>query len=509
MGMKADNELYRRLRTKDCTLLWAEDVAGLAKLVEPERSRRAAVVRAVGVAFAERGTEEQKAEARAWIRGLLDDPSEKIRRYAAAALPKLGDDAAAEQGLLSRLESADGERERKALAEALRKVGGQATLESPLARSLPLPESALRARAARGTSPGRAKLDGVLREPAGQRVRFRCRSGLERLLAEEIAETLRDRFTVVGRGEGWVEASPSGPIAFADLLSIRLWSDLAFPLGEVRAHSESEAVVPLARAITSPNCRALLDAFCDGVPRYRIDLDPSLGDSELLQAVASEAYRLNPALLNDAREAPWSIDIMATEAGARVELRPRLVPDPRFAHRLGDVPAASHPPLAAALARLAGPFQGEVAWDPFCGSAQELVERARLGGVEAVIGTDLDARAVEVARRNFDAAKLAGTRSHFVAADFRQHSRVPGLVRGGVTLVISNPPMGRRVRIDDLGALYRDILAVSAEVLRPGGRLVLVNPVRVEQPDARLRQVSSEPVDLGGFTCNLERWDRI
>jgi hypothetical protein len=37
----------------------------------------------------------------------------------------------------------------------------------------------------------------------------------------------------------------------------------------------------------------------------------------------------------------------------------------------------------------------------------------------------------------------------------------------------------------------------------------MVNPVKVEKPDARLRLVSSEPVDLGGFTCNLERWDRI
>ena len=78
-----------------------------------------------------------------------------------------------------------------------------------------------------------------------------------------------------------------------------------------------------------------------------------------------------------------------------------------------------------------------------------------------------------------------------------------------MTLVISNPPMGRRVRIDDLGGLYRDFLSVAAEVLRPGGRLVMVNPVKVEKPDARLRLVSSEPVDLGGFTCNLERWDRI
>jgi precorrin-6B methylase 2 len=506
--MKADNELYRRLRTKDCSLLWAEDVARLARLVEPERSRQAAVVRAVAVAFAERGTEEQKGEARAWIRGLLDDPSEKIRRYAAAALPKLGDDRLAEEGLLGRLASATGERERAALTEALGKVGGQATLDAPSARGLPLAESALRARAARGRGAGGIRLAGVLRNTPGQRVRFRCRAGLERLLAEEVAERLAGRMAVIGRGEGWVDAEASAELAMADLLAIRLWADLAFPLAEIRARSEEAAVTPLAQAIASPRCRALLDAFGEGTPRYRIDLDPALGESDLLQAIASEAYRLDRTFLNDSREAPWSVDITAIEGGARVDLRPRLSPDPRFSHRLGDVPAASHPPLAAALARLAGPFAGEIAWDPFCGSGQELIERALLGGVEQIIGTDLDARAVEVARRNVAAAGLAVAKVGFAPADFRQHDRIPGLVRGRVSLVISNPPMGRRVRIDDLGGLYRELLRVAADVLRPGGRLVMVNPVTLADPDPRLRLATSEPVDLGGFTCRLERWDR-
>jgi hypothetical protein len=80
--MKADNELYRTLRDKACAILWKEDVAAFDRAVEPERSRLVAVIRAVGVAFADRGTPAEKAQAVTWLNSLLKDPSEKVRRYA-------------------------------------------------------------------------------------------------------------------------------------------------------------------------------------------------------------------------------------------------------------------------------------------------------------------------------------------------------------------------------------------------------------------------------------------
>ena len=48
---------------------------------------------------------------------------------------------------------------------------------------------------------------------------------------------------------------------------------------------------------------------------------------------------------------------------------------------------------------MAMPWQAEeVVWDPFCGTAMELIECALAApAVHAVLGTDLDARAISVA----------------------------------------------------------------------------------------------------------------
>eukprot|EP00966_Prymnesium_polylepis_P058194 1347511-Prymnesium_polylepis.1 len=94
---------------------------------------------AVGVKFASTGDAALKAEVKAWVVALLDDESEKVRRYAANAIPKLvaneaAGDAESEERLLQALERSGGERERKKVAAALGKIGGAATL-SALERS--------------------------------------------------------------------------------------------------------------------------------------------------------------------------------------------------------------------------------------------------------------------------------------------------------------------------------------------------------------------------------------
>jgi tRNA G10 N-methylase Trm11 len=202
----------------------------------------------------------------------------------------------------------------------------------------------------------------------------------------------------------------------------------------------------------------------------------------------------------------WTIDIYPIGRGKLVELRPNLTPDPRFSYRQKDVPAASHPQLAACLARLAGRTGNEVIWDPFCGSGSELIESAMLGGVRRVYGTDLSAEAVGIAQVNFAAAKVESVPAKFICGDFREVASGQDLGAGTVTLIITNPPMGMRVPVADLRQLIKDLFSVAVAVLKPGGRLVLVNPLSMETPHPLLKLQFQQKVDLGGFEGRMEKY---
>lgn len=209
-------------------------------------------------------------------------------------------------------------------------------------------------------------------------------------------------------------------------------------------------------------------------------------------------------MLNDARLAQWGVDLHPVGNRLSVELRPRLVPDPRFDYRVADVPAASHPPLAAAMARLAG--RGQSVWDPFCGSGLELIERARLGGVRFVYGSDIDREAVRIADANLEPAGVRGARV-LRCCDFREFPRLAGIRQCGLDCIITNPPLGRRVPVPDLEAMIGDLFAIAGDVLRPGGVMVLANPVGLSASHgSRLRRDFSQRIDFGGFDCRIERY---
>ena len=519
-------ELYQQLRRLSRSQLWDVEVPRFDRATPQERTERVALVRAVGVVFSEVGTPEEKCKVRHWLVGLLNDPGEKVRRYAITALPKMGAGSDEEQALLALLQTTGNDREKKFLGETLDKIGGTATLElmmgaqpttggrglspnepiEPIKGLSPQTEQKVRASVARSQSPSRFRLEPQLAGFAGLRIHLRGRLGLESWVREEVmaSSKTRGKFKVVEVRGGLVVLEPVAPFSLGDLYSLRCFGTVGFVPGFVSPAQEAQWLDSIASVMTSPLARRVFKTFTEGTVRYRLDFAGKGHQRGAVRLLANRAYALCPEILNDARTAPWSVDIQPEGSGHSVELRPRLIPDPRYYFRKQDVPAASHPPLAACLARWAGSFKNEVVWDPFCGSGTELIERALLGGVQTVHGTDLSSEAIAIARENFEAAKLPGVAGQFSVCDFRDYPRIGRLGPGSVSLILTNPPLGKRVPIPNLHGLIHDLFGVAARVLKPGGRLILANPLPEKSEHPQLQLQSERVVDFGGFNCRLE-----
>ena len=498
-------QLYHTLRRLPWEVLWREEVPRFDRATPQERTARVAVVRAVGVVFSESGPEAEREAVQAWLLGLLQDPGEKVRRYAMTALPKIGAGTSAEAELLALLQRSGSERETKSLGRTLDKIGGVATLEALERGLLPQTELKVKASVARAQNPSAVRMDGVLVECAGLRIHLRGRKGLEQIVREEVEANIltRAKFRVTEVTSGLVALQPVAPFSLGDLCSLRCFGAVGFVLGTVRG---GDAVESIASVIASPLSQRVLKTFTEGPIRYRLNFVAKGHQRGAVREIANRAYALCPDILNDARSAPWSVEIHPTARGNTVEFSPRWAPDPRFAYRQGDVPAASHPPLAACMARLAGaPREGEIVWDPFCGSGLELVERALLGGVRSLYGTDLSPEAIAISQRNFAAANIPTVAAQFTCCDFRDFAVGPE----SVTLIVTNPPMGRRVPIVDLSGLIADLFTVAVQALQPGGRLVFANPLPVGPCPAVLQLQSRQVVDFGGFNCRLEMYRKV
>jgi 23S rRNA G2445 N2-methylase RlmL len=131
-------------------------------------------------------------------------------------------------------------------------------------------------------------------------------------------------------------------------------------------------------------------------------------------------------------------------------------------HRPASVPASLKPTVARAMVRLSGPRETDVVLDPFCGAGTLLLERAHAGPFASLIGGDRDPATVAVARTNVRASGLPVEISEWDA-------RALPLPDRSVDVVLSNPPFGKKIRIEGGAAdpFYREFLAEARRVLRP------------------------------------------
>ncbi len=524
-------------------------LAARLQLADVKGTARAGLVRLLG-----RLTRPDDPDEVAALVALTRDADPPARRNAVASLGRLPLTAehaarpAIEATLLSLWRDGHSPTEplhpedRRALVESLGKLGGPAALaalkEAQAAAPAPLQSVLTRAvlrleRTCLRPAPELAPIAAAVALPEAYAITFLCRAGLTPVLIEELRERGLGRPLSVEEspriGEpGRVTLRSDRPLA--ELLAVRTCIELALPLTAAGARPPAQAteeqragllVAHAAVALAAPRTVQLLRALGRGPLRYRIHFTDMGHRRSLVWRIAATAAERCPELRNDPRDSPWELRIGGqcqtpsdSPAGWRLELVPRQLPDSRFDYRVGDVPAASHPTLAAALARLCAARPGDVVWDPFVGSGSELIEVARLLEGRAasdrtwgqarptrLIGSDLCATALATAAANAAAAEVELTLS---AGD------ALGKAPPGLTRIITNPPMGRRVRRGEAAELLQPFAAHAAKSLPRGGQLTWIAP----QPQRTgpilraggLRCIREHRIDMNGFWANLEVW---
>ncbi|MDP9149033.1 MAG: methyltransferase, partial [Myxococcota bacterium] len=337
-----------------------------------------------------------------------------------------------------------------------------------------------------------------------------CRNGIESLLAEELSADAARRSGHEERGVSDAHTTAPGRVsatlssAMGELFRARTMLSFYFPLPTERAHDGEPVEETVARALRSEHAKSIFAAWTVGAVRYRIAWAEGGHKRAQTWALAGVLGKQAPELVNDPTLSLWELIVTATPSRVDVALAPRDLPDPRFLWRKRDVPASSHPTLAAALARVAKARPDDVVWDPFVGSGAELVERALLGPHRSLTGSDIEPLALEAAKENLAAA---GVEARLEQADALVHAP------GGVTLIITNPPMGRRAsRTAGLSEMLDRFVLHAASVLSPGGRLVWMAPWPKRARNAAFRAgltlESAQVVDMGGFDAEMQRWTR-
>jgi 23S rRNA G2445 N2-methylase RlmL len=154
------------------------------------------------------------------------------------------------------------------------------------------------------------------------------------------------------------------------------------------------------------------------------------------------------------------------------------------------LPGSLKPPVAAAMAILAGVESGNRVLDPFCGTGTILIEAARLDA--RVYGGDSSTISLEKARTNLNAAGI-------ISPIQRWDARALPFANHSADCVISNLPWGRQVQVDAaLETLYHDAFAEMRRILVPGGRAALLTTTPQLLTAAAIQQTKQIEISLFG-----------
>ncbi len=243
---------------------------------------------------------------------------------------------------------------------------------------------------------------------------------------------------------------------------VRVFTDQIKTLQDIRC--SMEILLPLASKLPLDAEKVAAAANTALTRPYRIELREYTGDRAAFIRAVSAALGGgdNPSRYAD------ELRIVCAKDTCDVFIRPKDVPDTRFAYRKRMLPASIHPVLASCLARYALSFVSAArprTLDPFCGSGTMLMELERVVPT-AMIGVDVSERALDAAREN---AAAAHSGARFVHKDILKFEP-----REAFDLILTNMPFGNRVGTHSANeALYRDFVHALPKLVKSGGIAVL------------------------------------
>ena len=311
----------------------------------------------------------------------------------------------------------------------------------------------------------------------------RCVRGLEPVVAEEIAAS--GLGTVVDSSHRNVLLDAPGP---EGALALRTVDDVYLLVGDVRdIVRERASLARLAAAVDdlplqiAPNDRSIgVTASFLGKRNYnRFELEDAVGGA--LAARLSQSYvSRTSGGVPPPDAAAWRVHV--EDDRALIGLRLASAPLHRRGYKVAAPPGTLHPPVAAAMAMLAGVHDVDVVLDPTAGAGTLLVEAAALAPASNTIGVDIDDAMTRAALAN--GARVA--RGDAASLPLRAHS---------VDVVLANLPWGRQAPlVGSLDGVWSEIV----RVLRPAGgrsRVAVLSESELDPPLPILRQL---PLSLMG-----------
>jgi len=319
----------------------------------------------------------------------------------------------------------------------------------------------------------------------------RCVHGLEWICAEEIHQDLPDAGDIrMARREvsfhvEHLDATPTG-LRTADDLLLRVGRTAvggdnpaeALNVAAALARLEWTVAIEAVRELRGLPPEPCIDvvAAVEGRRRYsRFDVENALGPLLALET-GGRYLRRTPRGREDG-DPDLTCRVFVQQGWAQAAVRVMAAPLHRRAYKRDTGAGTLHPPVAAAMVRLALPRPDASMLDPFCGDGTIVIEAALSRPGLRITGSDLDEVRLATAGRN---AARAGVEVNLEPADAGR----PDTADRKYDVVVTNPPWN--VSVEATGALsgsldsFWDLLPSR---LTQQGCLVALTAAELDAPD--------------------------